>query len=362
MPGWSEFFAFIRIAESDRDTMASFNMIRTDDPSQYHDQIVRLWKENLPGTPPERFDWMQAGNPAGAAIWFLAFEEASDEIAGALTIMPRRIYYRGRETLAGILGDFMVDSKYRVFGPNLMLVRAPLKSLDELGLSFIYTLPNESSRKMAERAGVRYTTELSCYTRPLDFRTYIEKRLPATLAEILSPAVGFLFRLSSAETWLSFDGTVEETVDIDEGFDRFWERLREESPSIIGDRSAVYLRWRYQSNPLYHFRFLTCRRKGERDISGYTVFCGREEDRIEIYDLQASSKGCFNRLVKALTDIGRKERARSIYFIAPRWSTMLDRLRRFRFLDTKSTHQIGFFGEPDLPLEEWDFVSGERNI
>ena len=342
--------------------MASFTLIRTDDPYPYRDQIMRLWEENLPGTPRERFDWMQQGNPAGPSVWFLAFEEGGEKVAGTITIMPRRIYHGGREYLSGILGDFMVDAGYRVFGPNRMLMKASLKSIGELGLSFVCTVPNDSSRKIAEHVGVRYITELDCYAKPLNYKFYLEKRFPAPLASLVSLVVGSIFRLFSRETWLSSSRTVEETVDIGEEFDAFWKRLRDNADAITGDRSAAYLRWRYQSNPLYCFRFLTCRKKDGQEISGYAIFCSREENKLAVYDLQAEDGGCFDALVKALTEVGRAEKSQAIYLVAPRWSTGFERLRRFRFIDTKDTLHLGFFGEPDLPLEKWHFMSGDRNI
>jgi hypothetical protein len=342
--------------------MASFEIVRTDDPSAYRGQILRLWEKNLPGTPAERFEWMREGNPAGPTTWFLAFEEGSGEIAGTVTIMPRRLYRGGRQYMAGIMGDFMVDAAHRVFGPNLMLVRAALNSLGDLGLSFIYTVPNESSRKVTEHVGVRYVTALDCWARPLDYGFYLRKRLPAPVASLLSPAAGAAFRISSRETWMSFAGEVEETPDIGKDFEGYWERLRDGAEMLTGERSAAYLRWRYQANPLYRFRFLACRKRGSGEMSGFTVFCTREENKLDVYDLQADDGGSFDALVRALIEAGRAMRSQAVYIIAPRWSSSLARLGKFRFLDTKDTLQLGFFGGQDLSLEEWHFMSGDRNI
>jgi hypothetical protein len=260
------------------------------------------------------------------------------------------------------MGDFMVDEGHRVFGPNLMLVRAAVKSPGDLGPSFLYTVPNDSSRKVTEHVGVRYVTTLECWAKPLDYGFYLRKRLPAPVASLLSPVAGAVFRISSRETWMSFAGKVEETSDIGEDFERYWERLRDGASGLTGERSAAYLRWRYQANPLYRFRFLTCRKKGSGEISGFAVFCTREENKLDVYDLQADDDGSFDALVRALIDAGRAEKSQAVYFIAPNWSTRFARLGRFRFLDTKDTLQLGFFGEPDIPLEEWHFMSGDRNI
>jgi len=342
--------------------LASFNIVRTDDPLPYRDRIVRMWQSCLPGTPSGRLEWMQKGNPAGPAIWFLAFEDGSDEIAGTLTLLPRKLYFNGKPLLAGALGDFMVDEKYRVFGPNLLLVRTVLAALDDLGLSFIYTVPNESSRMVAKRAGVRYSTRLDCYARPIDMSFYLRKYVPGPIAAIMSPAADLLLRLSSREIRRAPAVDVEETGEIGEAFDRIWDRMREERTGLIGDRSAAYMRWRYGDNPLSDFRFITCRMRGERDLSGYAVFSVREENKVDVYDLQAFGDDCIAGLTRKLIAIGRAESRQAIYYIAPDWSPMFGELKRYRFFDTKDTLLLGFFGEPDISLEDWEFTSSDRNI
>ncbi len=342
--------------------MAVFHVIRTEDPSPYREQILRFWEMYLPGTPPVRYEWMREGNPAGPAVWFVALEEGRDEIAGTMTILPRVMYRGGAPLRAGILGDFMIDAKYRVFGPNLRIMRAAVDSMNEVGCSFLYTVPNEASMKVAERVGIREITPLSCYARPIDMRHYLSRALPESLSAILAPAADLVLRLSSRETHGRGSGTIEEIAEIDSSFDRLQERVLERFHGLMGDRSAAYLRWRYSRNPLYDFRVIVCRRPGRSDPDGYLVFCEREENKIEIYDIVALDAPCRDALMREMISIARAERRQAVYLTASMRSEMLDWCSTYRFIDTKKTLPLYCYGSPGFPLEEWEFTSGDRNI
>lgn len=342
--------------------MPDFRIIRTNDSSRYRDQIVEFWRAYLPGTPPGRFEWMTSGNPAGPAIWFLAFEHGSDEIAGMASLMPRKFHLMGRELHAGILGDFMVAMRHRVFGPNIQLLRSALAAMGDLGFSFIYTLPNEASFKVAEHVGMRSVAELCCLAKPIDMPFYLKKRAPYVLAEIIAPVADFYLRITSQEIFRCARRSVKETVAIDDSFDRFWERMRVKTEELVGDRSADYLRWRYLRNPLNRFRFLVCADRSDREIGGYAVFFVNEENKMDIYDIVAIEKECSDSLRISLIKICRKERRRALYFVAANGSLRLKDFRRFRFLNTESVQRLYCHGGAGIPLDRWDFSSGDRNI
>jgi len=342
--------------------MPDFKILRTNDPSPYREQVVGFWQEYLPGTPPERFEWMTSGNPAGPAIWFLAFERGSENMAGTASLMPRMLHLAGRDLRAGILGDFMVAAKHRVFGPNIRLLRSVLASLEELGFSFIYTLPNEASFKVAEHVGMRPVAELRCLVRPIDMRFYLGKRAPSPIAAAGAPVVDFFLRLASRETFRSPRRAIKEIGAIDDSFDRFWDRMRAESRELLGERSAAYLRWRYSHNPLNAFRFLVCAGCSDRDIDGYAVFCVGEENKMEIYDIAAMDRNSSDSLRMDLIEIAKREGRRAIYFTARTGSPRLAEFARFRFLDTKTIRNLYCHGGTDLTLDRWDFSTGDRNI
>ena len=361
-PFMYEYFFVFRYKAQGKVTMKPFEIVQISDPARYRDQIVKFWDSYLPGTPAERFEWIGKLNPAGPSTWFLAFEKGSDKVAGTVSVMPRRIYYHDIEYMAGIVGDFMVDGKYRVFGPNIKLLKKVLDSLDKLALSFIYTVPNDASAKVAERVGLKVITPLKCFARPINMRYYLEKILPTPAAVVAAPAADFFLRLSSRETWSSFKGIVEETKEINSAFDVLWQRVRKRNHGIIGERSSEYLQWRYMHNPLSDFRIIVAREAGSDDLSGYAVFCLREDDKLDVYDMIAMNDKCRDALVSSLVKIASVEKYQAIYVLGPEGSRRFSELKPFRFMDTKITLFLGYFGEPEVSLENWDFVNGDRNI
>ena len=60
--------------------------------------------------------------------------------------------------------------------------------------------------------------------------------------------------------------------------------------------------------------------------------------------------------------IARAEGRQAVYYIAPGWSPVFAELKRFRFFDVKDSLHLGFYGEPGIPLEEWEFTTSDRNI
>ena len=64
-------------------------IIQKINPLEYKNDIINMWKTNLPGTPGDRFDWISSGNPFGKAIWFLAIEEKNRKLIGTTNISPK---------------------------------------------------------------------------------------------------------------------------------------------------------------------------------------------------------------------------------------------------------------------------------
>ena len=65
--------------------MPRFN-IKQVDQIDYEKELVEFWSSYLPGTPSDRFKWMNS-NPEGPPIWFMAFEEKTNQLAGTISVM-----------------------------------------------------------------------------------------------------------------------------------------------------------------------------------------------------------------------------------------------------------------------------------
>ncbi|MCI0505907.1 MAG: hypothetical protein L0Z73_07315, partial [Gammaproteobacteria bacterium] len=246
-------------------------LIKESDPLQYKTEIVDFWKNYLPGTPPERFDWMNS-NPDGKPIWYLAFEKDSNKLAGTVSIMPRKMINNGKTLRAGIIGDFMIGDKYRVYGPALDLQKTVVASLKNHHLDFLYTLPNKASLKLNERTGLRNIADLDYYVKPIYVAYYLEKHVNHSIARVISPIVKVLLAIGSKETYMTNGGIYREVKDIDGSFDTLWNRIKEKRADLLSNRGAEYLRWRYLKDPLLDFQVITVQDKPDGEISGYIVF------------------------------------------------------------------------------------------
>jgi hypothetical protein len=341
--------------------MSKFTVIHSDDPSRYKEKILEFWKEYLPGTVPGRFDWMLRGNPAGPTHWFFALVEDTGEFAGLVSLMPKMVSVDGNLVKAGIIGDLMVDRKYRLFGPNLKLIRTLVKSAPALGCEIIYGLPNDASLKIVERVGMKRIDYICSYVKLIQVAFHLKNRLPAVLAGLVTIPAGLILRLFSKDLFVSSSG-VEEVTETDESFDILWENVRSSVPGLVSDRSASFLSWRYLQNPLNRFRLLVYRDKAQSDLSGYSVFCITEDNKLWIYDIFSVRKGIETRMLKRLIQIAREAHCPSIIFSVSCGSGWGRRLWHFGFLKSKSRMALYCAGGHRLPLDSWEFFSGDRNI
>ncbi len=339
--------------------MAKFQVVQKD-PTQYKQQILQFWKDYMPETPPERFEWMNHGNPAGPSIWFLAFEEGSNEIAGTISIMPRELSFRGQTIRAGILGDFMVSSKYRVFGPALQMLKTVTKHLSNLNFNLFYTIPNYDSIKIIQRAGFKHSKVLNHLVKPVNLQYYLEKYMNPFSARLSAPFINQGLRFFSKEIYTSSGGVLTETSEIDSSFNLLWDKIKKTQSVISGDLSSPYLNWRYFQNPLCKFRVLTYKKHPQGDLLGY-IFFTTYDNKLEIFDIISLNISYANKLLKKLIQISREEKRMAIYIRVLETNPYLNTLKSFTFFDSKDDALVLFFGQ-ELPPKEWSFFSGDRNI
>jgi hypothetical protein len=341
--------------------VSEFTVIQSDDPSRYKEEILGFWKEYLPGTAPGRFEWMSRGNPAGPACWFFALVEDTGEIAGLISLMPKMMSVDGNLVKAGIIGDYMVDRKYRLFGPNLKLMRALVESAPALGYEFIYGLPNYAAVKIVERVGMKRVDNICTYVKLIKVASHLKNRLPVVLANLVTIPARLILRLFLKELFVSSSG-VEEVTETDESFDILWEKVRGSVPGLVSDRSASFISWRYLQNPLNRFRLIVYRGETQQVLSGYSVFCITEDNELWIYDIFSLGRDIENRMLKRLIEIAREDRCRSIIFSVLCGGGWGRRLWHFGFLRAKSRMALYCAGGQRLPLDSWEFFSGDRNI
>jgi hypothetical protein len=342
--------------------MERFRIIQAD-PTRYENNILAFWEEYLPGTPPRRFEWLNQGNPAGPAIWFFAFDEKNNELAGVISIMPKEIILKGQTIRGGILGDFMVSSKYRVFGPNLQLPRTVSSHLKDLSFDFFYTVPNPESEKIINRIGFKHAGVMHSLVKLLKTKPYLNKYLHSSAGPYLSPFTDIGLRIISRETYVSASGVCEEVSVIDESFDVLWKKIIMQQPLMIGNHSSSYITWRYLHNPLYNFRVLTYREELKGELLGFIVFT-IDQEKLYIFDIIAVNKTCVHKLLKKIVGVGRIEKCVSINIDVFETNPLLPTLKSFGFLHARSDTAVYSYSFPEQSISFLDccFFGGDRNI
>jgi GNAT superfamily N-acetyltransferase len=216
-----------------------------------------------------RFQWQYEENPhcppEGPEIW-VAREDGV--VLGQYATMPVRLRVKGN-ILRGSWGmDVMVrpNLQRKGIGSRLFLywdqqVEASLG----LGLSVqSYTL----FRKLQwEDVG-----PVPCYSKILDPRAILSRRLPGAAAALLAPVL-------SAGLFIAFPSRRRRTErvavrplagDFGNEYDVLWERA---SPKFdfIAERKRDYLQWKFREPPHVRYDVFEARRGPESELSGYVV-------------------------------------------------------------------------------------------
>lgn len=338
--------------------MASFKIVQSD-PEKYQKEILEFWESYLPGTPLGRLEWMLK-NPAGPATWFFAFDKDTSELAGTISIMPREFVLKGKNIRAGIVGDFMVGNKYRVFGPALSLQKKVLDSMSNYEFDYVYTVPNQASLKMNLHAGYINAVNLVHLIKPVCSAQYLQKYLNIKLAKHLGWVLDIVLKLFSKETYVFPGEHCEEIININESFDDIWNEVQKLESGLIGVRSAKYIDWRYLINPISGFRVFSLRSKSDKRLLGYIIF-SVNNGKIEIYDILSLKKSHYNKLMKKLIHVARNEKCQAIYIRLTENSLYISYLRRFMFLNANNDISVLAFGEDVSMFRQWVFSEGDRN-
>jgi len=335
-------------------------IVQKFDPTQYRAEILEFWKNYLPGTPVERFDWMN-NNPDGKPVWYLALEEDGNKLVGTVSVMPRIMCNNGETVCAGIVGDFMVSSSSRVFGPALTMQKKVVSSYKENNLDFIYTLPNMSALKIGEKAGLNKIADLYYYVKPISATYYLAKHINASLANLVSPLLVTILKLATVEPYILSKGYYREVNDVDDSFDEFWECIKTKRRGLVGNHSAEYIRWRYFKNPEFNFRIITYQETPNGEILGYLVFT-ISDNIMEIYDLIGLQKNHENKLIKKAIRIARDGGNRSINFRLSERTDYFKQIKYFGFFRTKCDVCVLSHGMGEYFKKNWVYMEGDRNI
>ncbi|MDP1815255.1 MAG: GNAT family protein [Leadbetterella sp.] len=340
--------------------MSKFKIFQ-ENPAQFKMEILNFWQEYLTGTAPERLDWME-NNPAGSAIWLFAIEEKTGKLVGTISLFPKDLFLDGKRIKAAILGDFMLDKKFRVFGPALSLLKAAIVFKEEGKFDFLYTIPNLKSKKIVEKAGFKSVGKLYYLISPLQCDFVIKKYVGSVMAKIMGKSLLLVMKLFSRSTFANSSGVFEENNWHDEAFVQFCQQIKKNRVDMMtGDYSLSYLDWRYRQNPESYFHVITYRKHTGSDIQGFFVF-SLTKSRLELHDIVAGSARIILTMLKKINYIAKNEKCRGIYILIYQNNPLLSVLRRCCFFDTKDQIEIYTYPEEIKEVGHWCCTSADKNI
>lgn len=339
--------------------MKSYSIISVD-ANQHQETIIKLWNEYLPGTPAQRFDWMMQGNPAGPPDWYFAIDDNDQNIVGMISILPRRLYLHGNTLRAGIMGDFVVTKSNRVFGPALSLVKHAIKDMKNRGYDLLYTIPNNESSKLLQRAGFIKIFEMNCFVSPIDIRNYINKRIPGFIVSMLSFLYRNFLRLFDINIYRKISNVTEIEIENTKQLHQFIGKIHNSSKRIIGDISTEFLNWRYRENPHAIFKYFAYLDNNTKEYKGIAII-SYSKYGIEIYDLIVLTKFAYYSLISAIRNVALKDSIPKIYFRISNNFQYYDCLKYSYFYNAKDSFNIKAYGSNDI-FNNYSIMSCDRNL
>jgi GNAT superfamily N-acetyltransferase len=214
-----------------------------------------------------RWRWQYDENPhcppEGPEIWVA---KENGEVLGQYATMPVRLLVKGEILRASWGMDVMVrpNLQRKGVGSRLFLywdqnVEAALG----LGLSL-------QSYTLFKKLQFQDVGPVPCYSKILDVRALLERRLPRALAASIAPALRAL--LSLVFPWRSTKGASVAVAPLEGAFGPDYDALwRKASPKFdfIAERTAAYLEWKFRRPP--HVRYDVFEARRGATLEGYAV-------------------------------------------------------------------------------------------
>lgn len=353
----------------------------------HREALAALWSENMSDARigdvvPERMRWLYERNPAGPALTWLGAVAGGEDIIGCGSVLPRQMLVEGTIVTGGVLADFAVTKAHRIAGAALAIQRALAKGSLPAGIQFLYGYPNAKSVVIFKRLGYRVVGESSLWVKPLRSAYKLRERVknPALLRATSAVVdVG----LGSADRALSlFHGAVRrargdhrsyavlELDRADARFDDLWQRARA-GYSVIGEKSAHYLNWRYTEFTTRRHRFYCLTDRATGRLRAYVVYTTRDgtasvEDMFG-EDLDTLAKPLLLRLARHLRRQGLSSLV--LGYLGP--ETFGRHLKALGFLNRPHERSMVAYIDPNGPEDvrrllfdknAWFMIDGELDI
>ena len=340
--------------------------IRNGDLEKDRNAIVSFSQEYLNSDACfDRFQWLNLHNPFGKAKVWIAYDEVSNEIMGICSAFPRLASVKGRDCLGWVLGDFCIHPSCRSLGPALLLQKTCLMDLEGQEDSFIYDFPSLRMMAIYKRMGLKSCASHVRFVKPLR----IDKKVTQVVKwKGAATSLGKVGNLALQVSDWAVRGHQDE-VTRHEGvcgkeFSDLFERAKSFFPICIV-RSADYLNWRYNQNPLENYELWTYRQ--DKMLKGYLVVLQKDEG-IHIVDFFSEGDNeILKRLILAIARYYRQEGFQSMECCFSSTHSFLKVLKELHFLEREG-NQVVVCGKsswiPQINKSQdylWWLTSGDRD-
>lgn len=263
--------------------------VRRADVAAEAEEILGLWRATYPDVDPaaalRKLESQYLYAPAGPGICFFLEHGDNREAVGVQCMGPRKFTYGGRAVTAGIMADYVVDTRHRSLGPALTLLKSTM-SAGHAAFAFLYGFPNPRSGVVFRRAGMRSPGAITRFVCLLRSKSFLARRFGPRWRWLAPVAAGFgdtllavgnaLRRVRLARQW-----RWGEQEDFDGFFDQCWQAGRRDN-WLIAERSRETLSWRFPEGTTRRISVATERVSGMQ--VGYIVW-RRDGDAWEILDV-----------------------------------------------------------------------------
>ncbi|MBX3440140.1 MAG: hypothetical protein KF861_21800 [Planctomycetaceae bacterium] len=316
-----------------------------------------------------RFDWLYEENPDGPAVIWSLRKADTGEMVGFTACLPRRMLVEGVERRAWVGADFSMLPHSRTLGPALKLRRAAKEAIDAGEVDFLYSHPNDRMASIHQRVGHQRIGLMQRYARVLRTESLVAERLKSPmLGQIGGAVLDPFLRLADPEKRTQRECCIERhpSCRFDARFDVLFAE-RAPKNGVFGVRDALYLNWRYGTNPLYESHVITALRDDR--LAGYLVF-NIESDSLYIRDVfPADDPAVARDLLAEATRWGRELRLRSATFTVFQGNSILPVLEQFGYRPRAEQSQMFAYAGPQLhssgvlaQADNWQITVGDRDV
>ena len=217
----------------------------------------------------ERCNWQYVNNPPNIHYQWIA--EGGGDIVAHYAMIPLPFIKNGREAIAGIGSNLVIDENSRDGMLFLRLQKHFLKKYINFDIDFTYSLVTRPGVLVVHlRTGFKKIGQLPVLIRPLKITKIFNH-----FVKISSLRALMHYPLKIAEALLKFsyirpssNTLIEKVEHFTPSIDNFLERFLSQY-DYIAKRNSQILNWRFTSYPFRNYEIFQARRSG--DIVGYMV-------------------------------------------------------------------------------------------